>query len=108
MANDQIIQEKANDILKKLKGIGIEHVYIDPPENIRMSYPCARVRLNIPRTRYADNRPHIVVPSWEIIYMSYEPDDEYLLKIMDAFQMISANRHYASDGLHHYPFILYK
>lgn len=106
MEND-LMQRKSSYIYAKLKEIGVPNVYIDPPENIRMAYPCARVRLNIPRSRYADNKVHIFTPSWEIIYMSYEPDDEFLIKIMDAFKMISANRHYTSDGLHHYPFILY-
>lgn len=101
------MQRKSSYIYTKLKEIGVPNVYIDPPENILMSYPCARVRLNIPRSRYADNKVHIFTPSWEIIYMSYEPDDEFLVKIMNAFKMISPNRHYTSDGLHHYPFIIY-
>ena len=107
MDENPILQRKSNYIKEKLKGLGIKNVYIDPPETLLMQYPCARVRMNAGRSRYADNKTHIFTPSWEIIWISHEPDDEMMLKIIYEFPMITSNRHYTADGLHHYAFILY-
>lgn len=107
MAEDLVMQKKSSYILNKLNGIGVNRVYIDPPENTLMKYPCARVRLNSGRARYADNKAHIFTPSWEIIYISYSPDEEMVYKIMHSFSRISYTRHYTADNLHHNSFILY-
>ena len=107
MVEDPIMQKKSSYIYNRLKEIGVENVYIDPPENLIMKYPCARVRLNSGRIRFADNRAHIFTPSWEIIHIGYEPDDEMVLKIVNAFQRITYQRHYTADNLHHNSFTLY-
>ena len=107
MANDPIMQRKSSYIYTKLTEIGVPHVYIDPPENLIMKYPCARVRVQGGRARYSDNSTHIFTPSWEIIYISHAPDDEFMINIMRAFPMITFQRHYTADGLHHYTYTLY-
>lgn len=107
MAEDLVMQKKSSYICNRLHEIGVKNVYIDPPENIKMNYPCARVRLNAGRIRYADNKAHIFIPSWEIIYISYIPDDEMVNKITYAFSRISYTRHYTADNLHHNSFTLY-
>lgn len=107
MAEDPVMKKKTDYIYRTFKELGVNNIYIDPPENKRMKYPCVRVRLNTGRTRYADNKPHIFTPSWEIIYIGYEPDEEMVNNIMFAFSRISYTRHYTADGLHHNSFILY-
>ena len=107
MVEDPIMQKKSSYIYNRLKEIGVENVYIDPPENLMMKYPCARVRLNNGRARYADNKTHIFTPNWEIIHIGYEPDDEIVPKMMYAFSRITYQRHYTADNLHHNLFTLY-
>lgn len=107
MANDLVMRKKTDYIQKTLQEIGVKNVYIDPPENIKMKYPCMRVRLNTGRSRYASNKVHIFTPSWEMIYIGYEPDEEMIPKIMHAFPQVSYTRHYTADNLHHNSFILY-
>lgn len=104
---ETVMQKKSNDILLKLKGIGIKNVYIDPPETLIMKYPCCRVRVQGGRARYADNGTHIFTPSWELIYISYEPDDQKMIDIMQTFSRITFQRHYTADSLHHYSYTLY-
>lgn len=107
MENDPIMRRKSRYIYDRLKEIGVENVYIDPPENIVMKYPCCRVRVQGGRARYSDNSTHIFTPSWELIYISYEPDDDFMMKIMMTFSRITFQRHYTADGLHHYSYTLY-
>lgn len=107
MENDPIMRKKSSYIYNKLAEIGDSHIYIDPPENILMEYPCTRVRVQGGRARYSDNSTHIFTPSWELIHISYEPDDEFMINIMRAFSRITFQRHYTADGLHHYSYTLY-
>ena len=38
-------------------------VYYQPPDNLRMTYPCIRYRLDSSQTNYADNKSYFFSPN---------------------------------------------
>ena len=102
-------QLRPMDILRLdlIEKTGIQNVYIDPPESVRMVYPCIRVSLTSSYTQYANNYSYRNTPSYNVILIDYDPDSIYYKSLIEGFQMIRFNRHYVADDLHHYDFILY-
>jgi len=89
-----------------LLGNGV-HVYIEPPSNVKMAYPAFVIFRSSGLSRFANNMPYKFNPSFDVTYISFEPDDPNVEKIVMGFPMIRLNRHFTSDDLHHDSFILY-
>ena len=79
--------------------------YQKPPSN-RMTYPCFVYKALEPETVRADNRVYILMPKYEILYISETENDEIWDKMTDKFEYISVGRKYVSDNLYHYPFTI--
>lgn len=82
-------------------------VYFQPPESVKMGYPCVVYFLDNVWTQNADNRNYINTNRYDLTYISRSPSVEIVDQIMSYFQMISMNRSYTSDGLYHYNFTLF-
>ena len=102
------LQQITDKIQQKLKDLGIPHVYSEPPEDFKLEFPCAVVRMGTISSRSADNRVYKVDNSREIIYIRRQFDDQMLNTILEGdskheppFRMIRHIRHYTADGLHH-------
>lgn len=80
--------------------------YKRPPDN-RMTYPCFIYRLSNPDVKRADNKAYIYTPCYNVIYISQEPGDEIVRKMIENFEHCSFDREYQTDGLFHYSFVLY-
>ena len=92
----------------KLKTIlGSDHVYFQPPESIKMQYPCIVYNRSSGDILYADNGPYSFTPSYEITVIDKDPDSPLPYKIATGFEMIRFNRHFTVDNLNHDTFILY-
>ena len=77
--------------------------YQKPPAN-KMSYPCFVYKAVEPNTVRADNRVYVLMPRYEILYISMEEDDSIWEKMKEAFEYLSIGRKYVSDNLYHYVF----
>ena len=80
--------------------------YKRPPDN-KMSYPCFLYRLSRPDTRHAGNKVYIYTPCYNVIYISREPSDLIVRRMLERFEHCSFDREYQDDGLFHYSFVLY-
>lgn len=98
MANREKLSRAFHDIL--------EHVYFDPPEDIEMEYPAIKYKLARIDTKKANNSPYITRPGYEVTLIDWNPDSEYVAKIL-AIPYCSFDRHYPADGLHHWTFTIY-
>ena len=82
--------------------IGSENkVYYEPPENIKMTYPCivlTRQRIN---AEYADNKVYNNLTRYKITYIDYSPDSDKIDDILTQIKGISPGDHFVFDGLHH-------
>lgn len=77
-----------------------------PPDN-QMSYPCFIYRPSKSRIIYADNKPWMRWPCWNVIYITECPKDDIEPIMLNAFEHCSMDREYQSDGLYHYSFTIY-
>lgn len=100
MAKDRL------DLQQKLLTLAPKAWYRRPPDN-KMVYPCFVYRMSRPAVRRADNHGYMVVPCYNVIYISQTPDDTIFRRMLETFEYCAADREYESDGLYHYSFTLY-
>ena len=88
--------------------LGSDHVYFQPPESIRMKYPCFVYERSSMDTDLADDTKYLNKMRYELMYISKEPDTNSFIKtVIETFRYCSYNRHFVSDGLNHEVFDLY-
>ena len=81
-------------------------VYYQPPDNLRMTYPCIRYRLDSSQTNYADNKSYFFSPRYSITLIDRSPDSPYFAPLRD-LPLSMFDRAYQADGLHLYNFHLF-
>ena len=94
------LQQKLQDLIKS------NHVYFQPPESIKIQYPCIIYELSGDDVVFANDNPYKRVKQYQVTYIDKNPDsripDELAL-----WQMCRFNRYYAADNLNHWVFFLY-
>lgn len=108
------LPQKTDYIVTKCKELGVKYVYFEPPTNTMISYPCIVFRRGTISTRYADCGVYKFNDSYDLTYISREPDDQMVHTILIGdsthtapFKMIRHIRHFVNDGMHHDMFKLY-
>ena len=86
--------------------LGNSNVYFQPPESIRLSYPCAIYELTDMDTVYANNKPYRVDKAYQITIIDKDPDSKIPDKVA-ALPQTRFVRYFTSDNLNHYVFIIY-
>lgn len=86
---------------------GVKKVYFQPPESVKMEYPCIRYSLSAPSVKHADDRIYNCYNRYEITIIDKNPDSnmpEYLLYRLPRCRL---DRNYVADNLNHFVFTLY-
>jgi len=87
--------------------VGIGKVYFQPPEDLRMDYPCLVYELDSGTLRRAaDNGAYNWIPRYQVTYIHTDPDSSVIEKLA-ALPNSSFNRHFATSGLNHDVFAIY-
>ena len=95
------------DLHTILEGIlGSHNVYFQPPSSVRMQYPAINYSRKDIEKRSADDCAYRKLPSYEVILIDKNPDNQLIEKILD-LPYCSFDRHYESDNLNHDVFTLY-
>lgn len=81
--------------------INSENVYYQPPGNLKMEYPCIRYSRSDIDSKKADNINYINTTGYTLVVIDKNPDSAIIGKILDAFSIVSYDRHYISDNLNH-------
>lgn len=87
--------------------LGTTNVYFQPPESIKMKYPCIRYSKGAPDLKRANDKIYRNTDRYEVIVIDYDPDSEIPNKLLEHFQMCSISRTYAMDNLNHTALTLY-
>lgn len=77
-----------------------ENVYFQPPENVKMQYPCIVYQRDYADTKFADNEPFSVSKRYMVTVIDRDPDSE----IPDHVAQLPSctfNRWFAADDLNH-------
>lgn len=94
------LQEKLEDIL------GTDHVYFEPPESIKMRYPCIVYSRNSADQRYADNRLYNYAQRYQVVCIELDPDSNVFGKLLE-LPLCTYVRSYNADNLKHDLLYLY-
>lgn len=86
--------------------LGSRNVYFQPPENVRLKYPCIVYERSEIRNRNADDEVYRQTFHYLITVIDPDPDST----IVDSLSILSKirfNRHFVVDGLNHDVFSIY-
>lgn len=96
MAKTRIeLQEKLEEFL------GSRNVYYQPPESIKLKYPCIIYEKGRTGQVYADNITYLKNKQYQLTLVYQDADSELPDKILDFFEGIVHDRPYKADNLYH-------
>ena len=81
------------------------HVYFQPPDNVKMSYPCFVYSYSDVDVVYANDGPYLKHEEYDVKYITKKADPSMFDSLL-GLQSMRFDRHYTYDGLHHYAFVL--
>lgn len=85
-------------ILKTL--LGSDNVYFQPPESLKMNYPCIVYKRDNANTEFADNHPYAHMRRYMVTVIDRNPDSDIPLKVA-ALPLCRFSRFYTADNLNH-------
>jgi hypothetical protein len=86
--------------------LGSNNVYFQAPESIKLEYPCVIYNLTGINARYADDVIYNKGRRYEVIFITKDPDSE-LIDAFFTFPLVSFDRTYVYDNLHHFVYNIY-
>lgn len=92
--------------LQELMGEKIK-VYFQPPENLKLSYPCVVFDRTNALTNYADNKPYHITKRYTVTLICKTADNEELLDKLLTFPMSTYDRQFINDNLIHDVFSIF-
>lgn len=96
------LHEKLCDVL------GSRQVYYQPPETVRMKYPCIVYDLYRVNQRQADDLHYRTMPEYNVTFIDRNTNLEWIDKMLEMFpHYCSFERTYTAENLVHYSFMLY-
>lgn len=81
--------------------LGTDHVYFQPPESVRLKYPCIVYERGSGNTEFANNRTYTYRDQYQLTVIDPDPDNEVIDQIIWHFPMNRKGRHYTADNLNH-------
>lgn len=86
--------------------LGSNNVYFQPPESIRLNYPCIIYHRRKIVSRHADNKPYLHRKAYGIILIESDPDSALPNQIAD-LETAQHEQFFTKDNLNHNIFSLY-
>lgn len=77
-----------------------DNVYFQPPENVKLQYPCIVYNRDYVETKFADNEPFSLTKRYMVTVIDRDPDSDIPDKVA-GLPMTTFNRWFAADGLNH-------
>lgn len=91
--------------------LGSKNVYWQPPENIKLKYPCIVYEEDPDQFVYANNAKYRWLDSYSVTlirnYSNRDETSKIVEELESNFEYISPNQHFISDNLIHDVFKLY-
>ena len=86
--------------------LGSEHVYFQPPESLKLIYPCIIYSRSDVDTKFADDRPYSHRNRYQLIVIDKDPDSSIPGQVA-MLPMCNFDRHYTANNLNHDVYDLY-
>jgi len=81
--------------------LGSGNVYYQPPESIKLKYPCIIYKKNKIKARYADNKIYALTNEYAVTVVDKDPDSEIAENLLKHFPFCRHDRTFESENLHH-------
>ena len=95
------------DLQKALTNVlGSKNVYFQPPESVKLSYPCIVYEEVKGESIRANDRLYLYRKAYSIVFIDTNPDSIIPDKIRQ-FPLCDSGRPYKADNLNHWPFTIY-
>lgn len=97
-----------NELSNRLKEIMTDcgetpNLYFQPPETVKLVYPCIIYRLSTSVNRYADNVPYSTSIAYDVTYITRSPTSSVPTCLMKE-PLFRFSRYYTAENLHHYAY----
>jgi len=86
--------------------LGSGYVYFQPPETLKINYPCIVYKRSSAITKFANDFPYICEMRYQVIVIDENPDSEIPEKIA-ALPKCIFDRHYIMGNLNHDVYEIY-
>ena len=86
--------------------LGSGHVYFQPPESVRLTYPCIIYNLDDFDVKRADNELYLGKDRYAVTIISKDPDFPNVRELLE-WELCSFNRFFTSDNLNHWTYEIY-
>lgn len=93
-----------NAILKDI--LGSNNVYYQPPENLKLSFPCIIYELSGKKTVFADDSKYNKMRRYTVTVVDKNPDSEIGEKL-EELRFCKFDRKYVNDNIYHEVYDLY-
>lgn len=94
------------EMLQTLMGSNVK-VYYQPPENVKLKYPCMVVELSNALIQYADNNPYLKGKRYSITLMCLDADNDEQVDKLLGLPMCTFDRRFINDRIVHDVFTIY-
>ena len=95
------------DLQEELEFIlGSTNVYFQPPENVKLSFPCIIYKRNTANSIHADNSLYLYQKSYTVTVIDSNPDSPIPDRIVLLPKSVYV-RHYTKDHLNHDVFTIF-
>ncbi len=86
--------------------LGSRNVYFQPPESIKLAYPCIVYKLDKADSTFANDKPYSNSKRYSVTLIDKNPDNVFVDKLLK-LPMCSFDRTFSADNLNHYNFNIY-
>ena len=95
-----ILHQKLLDLL------GTTDVYFQPPESIKMGYPCIIYTIAGAQPFFANGSCYKYTTQYTVMLIDKDPESGFHSKLLQ-FPLCRMNRKYVVSNLHHYVYTIY-
>lgn len=82
------------------------NVYYQPPEKMKIKYPCIIYSRGTIKTQKADNISYTMNVAYNVRYITKDPDDPVVIQLAE-LPYCSHGKPYIADNLYHDPYTIY-
>lgn len=86
--------------------LGSQHVYFQPPSNMKMVYPCIVYQRDRAKTEFADDNPYLYAKRYQVTVIDRNPDSGIPDKVA-ALPKCLFSAFYTADNLNHDSFNIF-
>lgn len=98
--------QQLRDVLQEIIGVN-NKVYFQPPENLKLSYPCIVFERTNALINYADNNPYIKTKRYTVTLITKSADNDQYIDLLLDLPMCTFDREFKNDGFVHDVFNIY-